>query len=154
MAATLAEIIVPVCVSLGGAVVAGYASYLVGRGTRSHEWRLALIRERLLERRQLYARFMAEADRNMLLIVAGGAKSIDNVMPLFAMLAEISLLSSDAVQESAKALCDCALHANRRDGDGKSEGDHFGTKTAFLKAARSEITQLEADAYKRPRQGR
>lgn len=129
--------------------MAAYASYLIGRGTRLHEWKLALIRERLLERRQLYAKFLAEADRNMLSLSSGGAKSIDNVMALFAMYAEISLLSPDAVQEAAKMLCDHVLSANAEKSGAESRSDYFTRKKAFLNAARSEIASLETEALRR-----
>lgn len=148
MSATFAEIIISASASLAGAAAAAYASYLIGRGTRLHEWKLALIRERLLERRQLYAKFVAEADRNMLSISSGGAKSMDNVMSLFAMFAEISLLSPDAVQDAAKMLCDDVLSANAEESSAESRSDYFARKEAFLTAARYEIASLETEALR------
>lgn len=53
--------------------VAVVGSFYVGRGMRSQEWKLSLVRERLLERQRLYARFIAEADRNLLLVLSGKA---------------------------------------------------------------------------------
>lgn len=82
MPATLAEILVPVGASLATALVAGVASYLAGRGMRFHEWKLGLVRERILERQRLYARLIAEADRIQLAAIAKGEKSISNLMPL------------------------------------------------------------------------
>lgn len=122
MTAFSVKILIPIITSLGAALIAGIASYVAGRGMRSHEWKLGLIRERLLERQRLYAKFIAEADRNVLLIAEGGMKSIDNVMPLLALYAEISLLSTDAVQQCAQRVCDLAITANGIEGRGQGAG--------------------------------
>lgn len=143
MPANLAEIIIPVVASLGGALVAGWVSYIAGRGVRLHEWKLQLVRERILERQRLYARFIAEADHNLLTIAASGSKSIDNIMPLFSIQAEIWLLSTPGVQEAAKRMCDLALSANAA-GKDRADGDSFAAKTAFVEAARAELAALEA----------
>ena len=52
MTPSLLQILVPLVASLGAALVAGVASYLAGRGARSHEWKLGLIRESLQERQR------------------------------------------------------------------------------------------------------
>lgn len=104
-------------------------------------------RERILERQRLHARFIAEADRNLLTVAAGDAKSIGNMMPLFALQAEVWLLSSPSVQETAKRMCDLALSANAAEKD-HAEGDSFAAKTAFVKAARAELSVLEAGVCK------
>lgn len=145
MPASFAEIIIPIGASLGGALVAGWVSYIAGRGVRLHEWKLQLARERILERQRLYAKFIAEAHRNLLTVVAGGDKSIDNVMPLFALQAEIWLLSAQRVQDAAKRMCDLALSVNAAASD-HAEGDLFAAKAAFVDAARAELAVLEADA--------
>jgi|GEM_PF-5597453 len=98
-----------------------------------------------LERQRLHARFIAEADRNLLTVAAGGAKSIDNVMALFALQAEIWLLSGQSVQDAAKRMCDLALSANAA-ADARAEGGLFAAKMAFVDAARTELAALEADA--------
>jgi hypothetical protein len=139
------QLLVPIIASLGAALVAGIASYIAGRGMRSHEWKLGLVRERLLERQRLYAKFVAEADRNMLLVAGAGAKSIDNVMPLLGLYAEISLLSTEAVQQCAKRLCDLAISANGIESGGQGS-DHFAAKLAFVDVARGELKAIEAGA--------
>lgn len=148
MPASIADFIIPIGASLTGALAAAYPSFLAGRSIQMNEWRLALIRDRILERRQLYAKFLVEADRNML-AVAAGTKSLDNVAPLFPLLAEISLLSSEPVHQCARAVGDIGLAANAADDDDRV--DHYSAKTAFVEAARNEIAELEADAYKRRR---
>lgn len=142
MNASSVQILVPIIASLGAALIAGIASYIAGRGMRSHEWKLGLVRERLLERQRLYAKFIAEADRNMLLTAGTDAKSIDNVMPLLALYAEISLLSTDAVQHCAKRVCDVAISANGAENT-QQNGDHFAAKSAFVDAARNELKTIE-----------
>lgn len=145
MSASFAEILIPVAASLGVAFVAGWVSYIAGRGVRLHEWKLQLARDRILERQHLYAKFIAEADRNLLTVATGGVKSIDNVMPLFALQAEIWLLSAQSVQDAAKHMCDLALSANAAVDD-RAVGDQFAAKKAFVDAARTELAALEADA--------
>ena len=147
MAATLTEILIPLVAPLGAALIAGVASYFAGRGMRSHEWKLGLVRERLLERQKLYATFLSEVDRNLLLVVVNEEKSIDNLMSLLAAFAEISLLSSQAVTESARQLCDIAISSIGRDTAGLPDG-HFVAKTEFLETARAELEALEAGAGK------
>jgi hypothetical protein len=112
---------------------------------RSHEWMLGLVRERLMERQRLHAKFIAEADRNLLLIASTGSKSIDNVMPLLSLYAEISLLSTDAVRQGAQRVCDSAISANSLVSD-EPDGDHFAAKSAFVDMARSELRAIEARA--------
>ncbi len=150
MPSSVADIIIPIGASLAGVLAAAYPSFLVGRGIQTHEWRLALIRDRILERRQLYAKFLVEADRNML-AVAAGKKSLDNVAPLFPLLAEISLLASPPVNECARAIGDMGLAANAAETEASI--DHYAARAAFVEAARTEIAELEADAYK-PRRHR
>lgn len=147
MPSSVAEIIIPVVASLSGALVAGWVSYIAGRGVRLHEWKLQLARERILERQRLYARFIAEADRNLLTVAAGGSKTIDNIMQLFALQAEIWLLSSQSVQDAAKRICELALSANAA-GNDRAEGDAFAAKTAFIEAARADLVALEASVRK------
>lgn len=146
MSTSLTEILIPVCASLSSAAIAGYASYIAGRSARRHESKLTIMRERISERQRLYARFIAEYDRNRISIIADGSKSIDNVMPLFAMSAEISLLSSEPVRSCAEQMCEAALAANGRESD-KKTFDHYAIKSNFLEAARNEIKILETNAF-------
>ena len=97
------QLLAPIIASLGAALVAGIASYIAGRGMRSHEWKLGLVRERLLERQRLYAKFVAEADRNMLLVAGAGAKSIDNVMPLLGKRRRNPALLGGAIYPNGRA---------------------------------------------------
>jgi hypothetical protein len=144
MPASLSEIIIPVVASLSGALVAGWVSYIAGRRVRLHEWNLQLARERILERQRLYARFIAEADRNLLTVAAGGAKSVDNILPLFAFQAEIWLLSGPCVQKAATRMCDLAVSVNAAE-EVRSDGDLFSAKKDFLAAARAELEALESN---------
>lgn len=145
MAATLTEILIPVSASIATALVAGTASYFAGKGMRFQEWRLALLRERLLERQRLYAKFLAEADRSQLIVIAKEEKSIDNLMPLLALFAEITLLSSSTVSKCAQQVCDAALSSISREVI-EDVNAYLPAKTAFLTAARAELEALEARA--------
>ncbi len=68
-------------------------------------------------------------------------------MQLFALRAEIWLLSAQSVQDAAKHMCDLALSANAS-ADDRAEGDQFAAKWGFVEAARTELAVLEADARK------
>lgn len=135
------NIIVPAVAALGAALIAGISSYLVGRGMRSHDWRLSLTRDRILDRRQIYARFLAGADALMLRSADNRAQSVDELLPLFAIVAEISLIAPDSVSGPATRLCDVLLESLKPE-VGK-EGDYFSAKSAFVKAARDDLLQLE-----------
>lgn len=147
MSLTLAQIYVPMIATLGASMVAVVGSFLVGRGMRAQEWKLGLVRERLLERQRLYARFIAEADRNMTLVLSGEEPNAGNVMSLLALYAEISLLSTEGVLEASKRVCDLALSANGSETPAP-QGDHYAVRSAFVAAARCELISLEADALK------
>lgn len=77
-------------------------------------------------------------------MLSGKEPHVDNMMPLLALYAEISLLSTDPVLQAAKRVCDLAISANGQDAD--SESDHFGVRSAFVEAARSELVALETEA--------
>lgn len=90
---------------------------------------------RYLPRRlRLYAKFVVEADRNQLSVAVKDEKSIDNLMPPFALWAEIALLSTEPVVQAAPQFCDIALAAIARD-TAPAEGANVAAKAAFLEAA-------------------
>ncbi|WP_156358185.1 hypothetical protein [Sphingobium sp. Leaf26] len=103
----------------------------------------------MTERRQIYAKFIGESDHNMFELLDGGAKSLGNIKPLLRLFGEISLISSDAVRDAARQVCDAALRANSAENETK-EPDHYSVKKAFLDAARHEIATLEAETQGRP----
>jgi hypothetical protein len=114
---------------------------------RSHDWKLSLIREKLLDYRQLYARFLAEADRLMLLSADGTKRNVEDLGPLFSSFSELSLVATDAVSKSAARMCESVLNSISQKADG--EGAYFAAKADFLRTARDEIASMEASAQKR-----
>lgn len=142
------NLLIPVAATLVGAVVAGYASFLAGRGMRSHDWRLSLVREKLLDYRQLYARFLAQADGLILLSAPGAKRSIEELAPLIATFSELSLVATHAVSKSAARMCELVLSTISQAEDGDS--GYFGAKADFLSCAREEIAAMEASVQKRP----
>lgn len=148
MPISIIDVAVPVGASLASAITAGYLSFLAGRSLHTHQWRLALIREQILDRRQLYARFLAEADRNLMAVIEG-RKSLQNITPLLTMVAEISLVGSKDVLSSAKHVAELGINANSTESEGT--GDHASAKAAFIDAARSEIEALEVGPFRRAR---
>ena len=136
--------------TVGTALMAAILSYFAGRGTRLHEWRLGLARERLLDRQRLYIKFLAEADRSQLAVITKGEKLFENIAPLLELYAEISLLSSATVEKAAKNVCDQAVSAIGAESH-KTAGSYFETKSEFLHAARDELRLLEDRAHKSAR---
>lgn len=65
-------------------------------------------------------------------------------MPLLATYAEISLLSTEVVLQASKQVCDLAISANGQEADPQS--NHYGLRSAFVEAARSELAAFETDA--------
>jgi len=141
------NMLAPILAVLVSAAVAGYGSFLAGRGMRSHDWKLSLVREKLVDYRQLYARFLAEADQRMLLSAVPAKKGVDELTALFALFSELSLVASEPVSQSAARMCECALDSVAA--EPTREQDYFAAKAAFIRAAREEIASLEASVQRR-----
>lgn len=141
---TAIGLVVPIGAALSGALAAGSMNFIAGRNIQTHQLRLGLIREQIVERRQLYSRFLVAADSNLLAVI-GGEKSLGNLTPLLRLASEISLLASPEVQASATKVAEPGLDANaERTGQHGDTGNHAGAKKAFIEAARAEIAALEA----------
>lgn len=125
--------------TLGAALVAGVASFLAGRGMKTHEWRLAQAKEELAARKALYAAFLAEAQR---LIIQASENKMQNVSVLDALnrqYAEITLVGSKPVTEAAIHVFDSVLLAHVQEQTAEESLSFHPRKEAFLNAARNEL---------------
>ena len=98
--------------TLATATVAGAVSYIAGRSMKSYEWRLGMVREEIQTRQRLYAGFLAEADRLVLLSIENKLSEVGGLHDLFRRLSEIELLGSENVIASAKDMADHAMSSH------------------------------------------
>lgn len=84
MAMTLVQIYIPMIATLGASAVAVFDNFYVGRGMRSQEWMLSLVREMLLPAaalRQVHCRIGSQSPA----LLGGMDLHVENVMPLLAL---------------------------------------------------------------------
>lgn len=128
--------------TLIAAAVAGVISFLAGRSLKAQEWRLALAKENITIRRRLYADFLAEVDRLLLLSVDGKKiHGVSGLRDLTTKLAEISLLAPEAVISAARAVSDSVLTAHTI--EGTENPDFHRLKQKFITEARKEMSSYE-----------
>ncbi|NTE84772.1 hypothetical protein G6M12_24780 [Agrobacterium tumefaciens] len=137
----LTDPLLPLWNSLGTgavAIVAGFLSFLAGRGMKTHEWRLLLIKEKVAMRQRLYADFLAEADK--LVLESMHLKSSEPVafVGLIRKFSEIELIAVESVSTSAKRVCDYAIssHTAGRKSDSEVDGEEgfYELKSQFISA--------------------
>ncbi len=126
------------------AVVAGVISYAAGRGMKTHEWRLALVKEEIATRKALYIGFLTEAQRLLVQSLEMKTNTVADLNDLNAKYAEISLVGAKPVVEAAKLVVDAVLSAHTA-GDSDKNNDFFGKKERLINAVRSEL-----DSYREP----
>lgn len=123
------------------ALVAATASYAVGRGAKRQEWELNIRREKIAVRERLYASFLAEANRQILLSLEQKSSDPLAFHDITAKLSEIELLSHESVCVAARAICDRVIDSHAI--EPKSEANFYALKSAFIEAAREEFASLE-----------
>jgi len=137
----MASELLPVASVLAGVLTGGFINYFAMRSVKSYEWKLALAKEQMASRQKLYAEFLVEAQR---LVVEAMERKIARPTELNAMngkFAEISLVASEAVVNSARAVADYALESQSAAGPTESS-DFFSLKRAFIDAARKDIASV------------
>lgn len=137
--------LVAVLGTLFGTLVGGLINYFSSRSVKNHEWRLALARDQVASRQKLYAEFLVEAQR---LVVQAREEKITSLADLNALngkFAEISLVAPDSVVEAAQKLADSAITSHSAQ-PAKEVADSFKLKTAFISAARQDISRVLSEA--------
>lgn len=137
--------VIAIISTLIGAVVAGVISYLAGRGMKTHEWKLALAREEIASRKNLYVAFLAEAQRLLMQSTHTKISSVAELKDLDAKYAEISLLASESVVEGAKLVVDAILSAHAA-GTEREDMDFYARKQSFIDAVRIELASYAESA--------
>jgi hypothetical protein len=127
---------------LSGAVVGGIINYAATSRAKNQEWRLEMARLRILERRKLYADFLALSQLLIAQAIDSKLSNASEISVVFNEQARIELVASDEVIASAKAICSCVLDSHARD-PGKDKGNFYSLKSAFVTAVRKELDLLE-----------
>ena len=131
--------------TLGGALLVGVINYFSNRSVKNHEWRLAIARDQVSSRQKLYAEFLVEAQR---LVVLGREEKISSLTGLNAMnskFAEVCLVASQPVIEEAKKLADYAL-TSQSTPPAKEVANFFILKESFIAVARKDMAKVLSDA--------
>lgn len=123
------------------AILAAGLSYAAGKGMKRQEWDLALRREKVAVRQRLYAAFLAEADRQILLSLEKKSSAATAFHDVTRMFSEIELLSSDTVTAAARAMCNRVIGSHGA--EEQERNDFYALKQAFIQHARAEIASYE-----------
>ena len=133
--------------TLAGVVVGGLVNFFASRTVKQQEWRLALARDQINRRQELYAEYLAEVQR---LTAQSIYKELDvpkDVQTLDRLLAQMTLLSPEPVIEAAKQLRRHVLRissATDQSGDDKPSFNRLSQ--TFVDSARSDIRVYSDDA--------
>jgi len=115
------------------------------RSVKHQEWRLALARDQLIQRQQIYADYLAEVQR-----LTGEAifRTLDvpkDVQALDRLVAQMTLVSPSSVMNGARELRRHLLRARPAEGD--REAPSFAELSAtFVEAAKSDLRSYRDDA--------
>lgn len=126
--------------TLATASVAGFISYVAGRSMKSHEWRLMLTREKVQVRQRLYAEFLAEVDRLLLLSIQSKISDPAGFHDLIRRFSEIELLATDELTKVAKEITDYAMSSHLIEQKADSQKPIFHSlRSKFILIAKSDL---------------
>ncbi|MDK9715248.1 MAG: hypothetical protein OEL86_14295 [Sulfuritalea sp.] len=131
--------------TLLGVLLGGLINYSASRNAKSHEWRLAIAKEKAASRQKLYGEFLVEAQRLVVQARENKISSLTDLNGVNGKFAEISLVASELVIEEAKKLADYAL-TNHSSQPAKEAANFFQVKANFIAAARHEIGEILSEA--------
>jgi hypothetical protein len=137
----MASELLPVASALGGVLTGGFINYFAMRSVKNYEWKLALAKEQMASRQKLYAEFLVEAQRLVVQAIERKIAGATELHTMYGKFAEISLVASEAVVDSARAVADYALASHSPDGPSESS-NFFSLKQAFIDAARKDIASV------------
>jgi hypothetical protein len=129
--------------TLAGVVVGGLINFLASRTAKRHEWRLALARDQIIRREQLYADYLAEARKLTAEAIFRRLELPKDVGKMDQMLAQMSLLSPPAVTEAARELRRYLV--KNRAGEADLSGDEPAINQlskVFIEAARLDLERF------------
>jgi hypothetical protein len=127
---------------LSGTIVGGLLNSFVASRAKQQEWKLGLLRERILERQRLYADFLASSQR---LIVQAMDAKLSNAAEMSVIhneLARVELVASREVIDSATKICSHILDSHAQNPP-KDRANFYDLKTKFVCTVREELASLE-----------
>jgi len=128
--------------ALGGTLVGGLVNFLASRNAKNHEWKLALVRDRITERQNLYSEFLVSTQT---LLMRSMEKKIQKPTELNVFnneFARVELVGSKPVVEAARQVCDFVLVAHSPSAEAEQRS-YFSLKQEFINAVRKELAALE-----------
>lgn len=131
--------------TLSGALLVGLINYFSNRSVKNQEWRLALARDQVASRQKLYAEFLVEAQRLVVLAREDKISSLTDLNALNGKYAEVCLVAPRIVVEEAKKLADYAVTSHAVQ-PAKEVADFFALKERFIAVAREDMTKVLSEA--------
>jgi hypothetical protein len=131
--------------TLSGGLLVGLINYFSNKRIKHHEWRLALARDQVIARQKLYADFLVEAQRLVMLALEEKISSPTSLNALNGKFAEINLVASEPVIEEAKKLADYAI-TSHSEKTAKEAVNFFALKESFIAVARQDIAKVLNEA--------
>ena len=133
--------------TLSGVLVGGLVNFLSTRTAKKHEWRLALARDQIMRREQLYAEFLGEARRIAAETIFRDLELPKDVHHLDQYLAQMSLLSPEAVGDAARDLRKHLVRARSSENSSEAEQPTLNQLSASLTAAaKADLQAIRDDA--------
>ena len=136
-----AQLVVAVSALLG-VVVGGLVNYVVTTRSKAREWRLALVREWILERQKLYAEFLVTTQELGLQSIREKATNTKPFDVMSSALARIELVATEPVVAAAKKMCGHVINAHHTE-PAPTERLLHHEKADFIRAVRAELAKLE-----------
>jgi hypothetical protein len=131
--------------TLSGGLLVGLINYFSNKRIKNHEWRLALARDQVTARQKLFADFLVEAQRLVMLAREEKLSSLTDFNIINGKFAEICLVSSEHVIEEAKKLADYAITSHAAQ-PAKEVANLFALKQSFIAAARQDMAKVLGEA--------
>ena len=123
-------------------LIAAGITYWSTKRIKLREWQFLVLKEQVLEKRSAYADLIARAYSISTAATADPATKLTEVSALDAAFARIELMGSPEVVRAAEDLVGAVL--DKFDRTKPYESDRFvKTKSAFLKLARAELSEIE-----------
>lgn len=131
--------------ALGGVLIGGFINYIATRSVKHHEWKLALAKDQVAVRQKLYSEFLIEAQRLVIQSRENKISSLADLDSLNGKFAEVTLVASETVVRTARAVTEYAVCSHSAD-NAATVSNFFALKQAFIDVARKDIASILHEA--------
>jgi len=135
--------LIGIAAALLGSAIGGLTSYLSTKSTRKLEWRLSLIEKDISKREDLYADFLSEANKLILLAHKNKIEDPTRLEKLVNLENKIRLMSP-TLGDLTRKITSCVLDHHEA-GDNK-KGSYPELRDSFIKDCRELLNKLKSDA--------